>query len=117
MDGEATQRLRTKNLEALRACTLCIICAKSNEAATVKDQLGTKSTITGDLVDQIDPGHQFYLGLLQTETGHLSYYVTSCTRQGIQSFAAQSAALFSILKPTYALHVGVCAAISGQNIE
>ncbi|KAF3400911.1 hypothetical protein DPV78_005758 [Talaromyces pinophilus] len=44
-------------------------------------------------------------------------YITSYTRQGIQSFATQSAALFSILRPEYALHVGVCAAISGQNIE
>lgn len=111
------QRLWTKNLEVLRACRLCIICAKAEEAIAVKNQLGAKLMITSELIDCVGPGYQFYLGLLKTKKDDLSYYITSCTRQGIQSFATQSAALFSILGPEYALHVGVCAAISGQNIE
>ncbi|EXK76430.1 hypothetical protein FOQG_18827 [Fusarium oxysporum f. sp. raphani 54005] len=46
----------------------------------------------------------------------MPYYVTSSSRQGIQTFGVEAATLFSVLKPRYALHVGVCAAISGQNI-
>jgi hypothetical protein len=83
----------------------------------VKDQLGARTTINGYLVDQIAAGHNFYLGTLSTDPIKFPYYITSTTRQGIQSFAAQSAALFSVLKPDFVLHVGVCAAISGQGIE
>ncbi|CAI6099603.1 unnamed protein product [Clonostachys chloroleuca] len=43
-------------------------------------------------------------------------FVKFPSRQGIQTFAIEAATLFSILKPKYAVHVGVCAAISSQNI-
>ncbi|KAH9209898.1 hypothetical protein DL95DRAFT_476159 [Leptodontidium sp. 2 PMI_412] len=116
-------QLQISNLKTLRSCKLCIICAKSAEATTVKTSLFLKTKISGKDVAELPPGssgQDFYLGSLtlkDSDSDSLSYYVTSTSRQGIQSFAAQSAALFSVLKPTYAVHVGVCAAISNRGFK
>lgn len=113
---------RRFNLQQLQDRKLCIICAKSDEANIVKDQLGAMTKIEGHLVDRItqargEPGHDFYLGALSSENDDIPYYITSTTRQGIQSFGVQTAALFTILKPRYAVHVGVCAAIAKEHIR
>jgi len=47
----------------------------------------------------------------------LSYYMTSTSRQGIQSCATETAVLFATLRPTYALFVGTCAAMKDQGYE
>lgn len=112
-------QLHISNLRTLQSCKLCIICAKSAEAAIVKNSfcLGTK--ISGTDVAELPEGCRkldFYLGSFKlNKGGSLLYYVTSTSRQGIQSFASQAAILFSILKPKYAVHVGVCAAIDEKN--
>ncbi|KAK4139141.1 nucleoside phosphorylase domain-containing protein [Dichotomopilus funicola] len=103
----------------LRACRLCIICAKPREANTLVESyhLGLGTKISGDHVDGIPERHDFHVGEFELKDGSkVSYYVTNTSRQGIQTFAMESATLFSILKPEFAIHVGVCAAISDQNI-
>jgi hypothetical protein len=109
--------LQINNLRTLQSCKLVIICAKSAEAVIVKDELHLGTHIPGTDVAELPPGatHDFWLGSLPLrERGSLSYYVTSTSRQGIQSFALEAATLFSILKPTYAIHVGVCAALKDK---
>ncbi|KFZ24679.1 hypothetical protein V502_00842 [Pseudogymnoascus sp. VKM F-4520 (FW-2644)] len=109
------------NLKTLKSCQLCIICAKSTEAIVVKEKLFLDQKISGRYVAELPPGsigQEFYLGSFTLNDGNrLSYYVTNTSRQSIQSFATQASALFTVLKPTYAIHVGVCAAISGKGFE
>lgn len=113
------ETLRLKNLGALVACQLCIICAKPREAITLAREFNLETIISSDLVDGISQGQRldFHIGSFTLGNSSIPYYVTSTSRQGIQTFGIEAATLFSILKPRYALHVGVCAAISGQNIE
>lgn len=103
------------NLKTLQSCKLCIICAKAAEAEIVRQHFCTRTKISGMDVACLPIGCarlDFYVGSFAlTKGGSLSYYVTSTSRQGIQSFASQTAILFSILKPKFAVHVGVCAAI------
>jgi hypothetical protein len=105
------KQVKLKNLATLQSCRLCIICAKTTEAEIVKNQLGTTQTIPGHLVDGVAPGHDFYLGVFKTDHGEIPYYITATSRQGIQTFAVEVATLFSILRPEYAIHTGVCAAL------
>jgi hypothetical protein len=116
-DSEGARRLRESNLEALRSCRLCIICARSNEAVIVQHQLGAEKKLEGRFIEDVASEHEFYLGNLPTEKGDIPYYITSPTRQGIQTFAVQCAALLSVLKTDFAIHLGVCAAIEDGKIK
>jgi len=113
--------LRSANLQTLRSCRLCIICAKSTEAINIKDTLNLRTKISGRDVADLPPGargHDFWLGNFSLKGKcNLSYYITSMSRQGIQSCATETASLFTILRPTYALLVGTCAAIKGQGYK
>ncbi|KAF4427461.1 Phosphorylase superfamily protein, partial [Fusarium austroafricanum] len=113
------QAFRLRNLETLQACPLCIICAKPREAITLAREFNLETKISSDLVDGIPDGQRldFHIGSFTLDNSSIPYYVTSPSRQGIQTFGIEAATLFSILKPRYALHVGVCAAISGKNIR
>lgn len=82
-------QLQISNLKTLRSCKLCIICAKSAEATTVKTSLFLKTKISRKDVAKLPPGssrQDFYLGSLtlkDSDSDSLSYYVTSTSRQGI----------------------------------
>lgn len=110
---------RLRNLETLQTCPLCIICAKPREAITLARGFNLETKISSDLVDGIPDGQRldFHIGSFTLDNSSIPYYVTSPSRQGIQTFRIEAATLFSILKPRYALHVGVCAAISGKDIQ
>ena len=112
--ASSTKQLKLENLATLQSCRLCIICAKTTEAAIVKEQLEPGQTIPGRLVEGIPAGHDFDLGVIKTKAGELPYYITAVSRQGIQSFAVEAAVLFSVLKPEHAIHTGVCAALGGD---
>ncbi|KAI1388494.1 uncharacterized protein F4822DRAFT_429113 [Hypoxylon trugodes] len=110
--------LQFTNLQTLRSCRLCIVCAKSTEAIQIKDNLHLHTKIAGRDVADLPPGargHDFWLGNFSLHgKSNLSYYVMSLSRQGIQSRATEAAALFTILRPAYSLLVGTCAALGGQ---
>lgn len=110
--------LRKRNTETLRSCQLCIICARAQEADAVVERLALNTAIEGRLVDDTTKGQMFHIGTFSGMDGkEIPFYVTNTTRQGLQSFATQASSLFTLLKPDYAIHVGVCAAITGKNIE
>lgn len=114
-------QLLIANLQTLMSCRLCIICAKSTEAIHVKECLNLRTKISGRDVANLSPGargHDFWLGsMFLNGKCSLSYYITSTSRQGIQSCATETAALFATLRPTYALLVGTCAAMQDQGYE
>jgi hypothetical protein len=98
------------NLRNLTNRPLCIICGRPGEAEEIAKALGIfDSKIQGDSVDQVADGHVFYTGSFEIKGGFLDYYVTSSLRQAIQSFTVNAAVLFSILKPRFAIHAGICA--------
>ena len=111
------QALRLKNLGTLQAYKLCIICAKPREAITLAREFNLESKISSDLVDSLPRGHEFYIGSFMIGSTSIPYYVTSTSRPGIQTFGTEAATLLAVLKPRYALHVGVCTAISGKDIK
>jgi hypothetical protein len=114
MELSDTQRI---NLRELRAVPLCIITAKREEAELLQKALGPSTHILGHDVAFVENHHDFWKGKVELRDGkYMDYYVTHCTRQGIQTFAVEAAALFSILKPKFAIHAGVCAAIA-DNIK
>jgi hypothetical protein len=102
-----------------RNIPLCIICAKDEELANFvsKWNLGSK-VVQGDQVSSILKNNKFYVGAfdISSEEGkkEIPFYLTCCSKQGIQTFAVEATAMFSILKPIYAIHTGVCA---GRNTE
>lgn len=110
--------LQIANLQTLRSCRLCIVCAKSTEAIHVKERLNLRTKISGrDTADlpAAAKGHDFWLGSFTLDgKSSLSYYIMSLSRQGIQSCAIETATLFTILRPTFALLVGTCAAMKDQ---
>ncbi|KAH7075153.1 hypothetical protein FB567DRAFT_632698 [Paraphoma chrysanthemicola] len=89
---------------------LCIICARPTEAVVISKHLGTgKNRIAGDQVEGINNGYTFYYGSFTLESKEeLAYYVTSTLEQGIQSFTVQASIIFSVLRPQYVIHAGVC---------
>ncbi|KPI43114.1 uncharacterized protein AB675_1807 [Cyphellophora attinorum] len=118
--------LQINNLRTLRSCKLCVICAKSDEAEVVKDRWAIRTRIAGADVAELPKAfasHDFYTSTFELDEANekndrkLSYYLTYTSRQGIQSFAAEAASLFTVLKPTYAVMVGCCAALKGRDYQ
>ncbi|KAH8693402.1 nucleoside phosphorylase domain-containing protein [Phaeosphaeriaceae sp. PMI808] len=105
----------TPKLRLLRNRPLCIICGRPGEADEIAETLGIKNNrITGDEVMKVNNGYTFYTGSFTLKSGEeLEYYVTSSLRQGIQSFTVCASVLFSILRPRFAIHAGVCAGYKG----
>ncbi|KAF1962461.1 purine and uridine phosphorylase [Byssothecium circinans] len=101
----------TPKLRLLRNRPLCIICGRPGEAEEIARTLGIeKNRITGDEVMKVNNAYTFYTGSFTLDSGEkLEYYVTSSLRQGIQSFTVCASVLFSILRPRFAIHAGVCA--------
>ena len=101
----------TPNLRVLRSRPLCIMCARAAEAEEIAKALGIEENrITGHEVQKVNDGYTFYLGSFNLPSGEeLKYYVTSSLRQGIQSFTVNASILFSILRPRFVIHAGVCA--------
>ncbi|KAH7390179.1 phosphorylase superfamily protein [Cadophora sp. MPI-SDFR-AT-0126] len=98
-------------LRQLQSRPLCIICGRPSEAEAIATELGAlNNPVSGRTVDKINDGHRFFLGSFNVQGQKLEYYITSSLRQGIQSFAIHASILFHILKPRFAVHVGVCAA-------
>jgi len=98
-------------LRQLQSRPLCIICGRPKEAEAIATQLGVlNNPVFGWAVDKINDGHKFFIGSFDVQGQKLDYYITSSLRQGIQSFAIHASILFHILKPRFAVHVGVCAA-------
>lgn len=97
-------------LRLLRRRPLCIICAKPSEADVIAERLQVKENkLLGREIAEINNDQVFYQGSFNLKHLKLDYYITSCQRQGIQSFAIQASFLFQILRPRYTLHAGVCA--------
>ena len=98
-------------LRQLQSRPLCIICGRPSEAEAIAKELGAlENPVSGRTVDKINDGHRFYIGSFDVQGQKLEYYITSSLRQGIQSFTIHASILFHILKPRFAVHVGVCAA-------
>ncbi|OCK80316.1 purine and uridine phosphorylase [Lepidopterella palustris CBS 459.81] len=98
------------NLRQLRNRPVCIICGRPSEAEAIAQALGVfENRLAGDEVDEVNDGHTFYLGSFKLQDGELEYYITSSLRQGIQSFTVNASVLFSILRPRFVVHAGVCA--------
>ena len=110
--------LQTESLQTLRSCRLCIVCAIPTEAIHVKERLNLRTKISGRDIADLPVGargHHFWLGSFALDgKSTLSYYITSMSRQGIQSCAIETSTLFTILRLTYALLVGTCAAMKDQ---
>lgn len=99
------------NLRRLCNRPVCIICGRPAEAETIAKALGIyENRIHGHDIQKVKDGYTFYLGAFKLPSGgELEYYVTSSLRQGIQSFTINAAILFSILRPRFVIHTGVCA--------
>ncbi len=98
-------------LRQLQSRPLCIICGRPKEAEGIAKELGVENNrVLGREVDKINDGHSFFTGSFDIRGQKLDYYITSSLRQGIQSFTIHASILFHILKPRFAIHVGVCAA-------
>jgi hypothetical protein len=105
-------------LRRLLNSPVCILCARPAEAKGIADALGCTETLSGHSVTKVDSGHTFYLGSFQLQDGtSLDYYVTSVTRQGVQSFTVDASILFYILKPRHVIHAGVCAGYREKNFK
>lgn len=87
------------------------MCGRPGEAEEIAKTLGIENNrITGDEVMKVNNAYTFYIGSFKLESGEeLQYYVTSSLRQGIQSFTVCASVLFSILRPRYVIHAGICA--------
>lgn len=98
-------------MRLLRDRPLCIICGRPGEAEEIAKAFGIKKNrITGDEVMKVNNAYTFYTGSFKLQSGEdLPYYVTSSLRQGIQSFTVCASVLFSILRPRYVIHAGICA--------
>jgi hypothetical protein len=81
--------------------------------------MGASDTIQGVEVEEVHNGHTFYLGALEIsgQERPLNYYITSSLRQGTMNFATHAGILFSILRPQFAIHAGVCAGYDGTDKE
>lgn len=93
-------------LEDLKKAPLCIVCGRDSEARLIAKILGLKSF---GRVARVNESFEFYTGKIEIKVHRVSCYVTSSLDQGIQSFSTSVTALFSILKPKYAIHAGTCA--------
>jgi hypothetical protein len=116
--------LQLNNFRTLKSCRLCVICAKSDEAELIRTRWQLASSIHGrDVANlpKVFQGREFFPGTFELDRPNedndrtLSFYLTYTSRQGIQSFASEAAALFTVLKPTYAVLVGCCAALAGKD--
>jgi hypothetical protein len=105
------------NLRLLKSYPLCIICARPAEAQTIANEMGAIQRIQGIDVEEVHNGHTFYLGEMPIsgQDKPLSYYITSSLRQGMMNFATHAGILFSILRPRFAIHAGVCAGYDGSD--
>jgi hypothetical protein len=99
------------HLRMLKKRPLCIITARSAEAAVLTRTFGiVDSIIYGHEVPDISDSHKFYLGSFPVKDGNkLDYYITCGSRQSIQSFVIDAAILLHVLRPRFAIHAGVCA--------
>jgi len=111
-------------LALLKARPLCIICAKPEEVGGIAFKLGIADEhISSTDIREIRDGHDFYLGTFKIvdEKGekerYLEYYLTSPTRQGIQTFAIQACSLFHVIRPQFVIHAGVCAGYGKEGIR
>lgn len=105
-------------LRRLRSCPLAIICGKPEEIPAIAKKLDASDVIHGASVDGVNNGHIFYLGKIQFKGEKiLRFYVTSSLKQGLVHFSIHASALFSILRPRYAIHAGVCAGNQRQGIQ
>jgi hypothetical protein len=105
-------------LRRLLNSPVCILCARPTEAEAIAAALGCTETLYGHSVAKVDDGHTFYLGNFSLKDGSsLDYYVTSVTRQGVQSFTVDASILFYILKPRHVIHAGVCAGYRDKNFK
>lgn len=105
-----------ENLRRLRSIPLAIVCGREREARQISDslRLSSRDFLRGDDVAEVYNGHIFRLGKMRLKSGdQLSFYITSNPNQGLQSFGTRIAILFSILRPVYAIHAGVCAGLAG----
>lgn len=105
------------NLRLLKSYPLCIICAKPSEAQTIAREMGATRRIHAIDIEEIHNGHTFYLGEMPIfgQGKPLEYYITSSLRQGVMNFATHAGILFSILRPRFAIHAGVCAGYDGSD--
>lgn len=104
--------------EDLRNRALCIIAAKPEELAILKKCFNLVDQVSRSMIPNVKGFHQFWLGSFPIRNGQqLPFYLTCCSRQGIQTFSIESTTLFNALKPKYALHIGVCAGMNSKNVE
>ncbi len=105
-------------LRRLRSCPLAIICGKPEEIPIIAKRLQAVETISGVSVQGINKSHSFQLGKIKFEGGKvLKFYVTSSLKQGLMYFSISVGALFSILRPRFAIHAGVCAGNKAAGIR
>jgi hypothetical protein len=96
-------------LSRLRSRPLCIICGRPEEAEAIADELKVRNNrVVGSEVEGIHDDHIFYVGSFSLGEKKLDYYITSSLEHGMQSFAIHASILFHVLRPRYAIHVGVC---------
>lgn len=102
----------------LREMPLCIIAAKPEELGVIASHLNLNRPVPREslkTIPGVNPNQTFYQGSFQASTGvRLPYYLTCCSRQGLQTFGVEATSLFLSLKPMYAVHVGACAGIDGK---
>ena len=104
----------------IRAIPLCIICAKEEEMGKVAEAfcLGVGDWFPSSRVIGHYTTKGVYVGSFKTENGvDISYFITCCSRQGIQTFGIEASALFTVIKPQYALLIGTCAAREGKGLR
>ncbi|KAK4901881.1 hypothetical protein LTR49_027199 [Elasticomyces elasticus] len=86
----------------IRAIPLCIICAKAEEMGKVARafRLGPPDWFPNSRVVGYDASNGVYIGRFRADIGgEISYFITCCSRQGVQTFGIEAADLFTVVKP------------------
>jgi hypothetical protein len=97
-------------LRRLLNSSVCILCARPQEAEGIASALKCTETLYGHNVPEVDDSHTFHFGSLKLKDGNsLGFYVTHASRQSVQTFIVDASILFYILRPRFVLHAGVCA--------
>lgn len=104
----------------IRAIPLCIICAKQEEMGKIASAfcLGQDDWYSSEQVHGPIASNGVYAGRFRANNGgEIPFFITCCSRQGIQTFGIEASALFTAVRPKYALLIGTCAARKGQGLE
>lgn len=102
-------------LQMAKVTDLAIVTAKCEELHPIKDAMAAWGTqdknIEVEFGDRLlckTDGNTYYPGKISCNGASISFFLTSCHRQGIQPAAIFCTRLFTRLKPEYCIMLGIC---------